>query len=111
MGDGIMDAGVLIRYEQVSRPEEFIWRGWQQAQAHKALRIIASLEDQAADFAGKIDIGMIAVGCALSYLDFRFPYTIAWRDDHPGLADWYERFAGRPSMQATTLVDPNETTR
>ena len=111
LGDAIMDAGVLIRYEQVTRPREFFWQGWQQAQAGKALRIVASLEDQAEKFGSKINVGMIAVGCALSYLDFRFPDTIAWRDGHPGLADWYERFAERPSMQATALLDPNEATR
>ena len=111
LGDAIMDAGVLIRYEQANRPEEFLWQEWQQAQAGKALRIVASLEDQAEEFGGKMDIGMIAVGCTLSYLDFRFPETIAWRDGHPGLFDWYERFVERPSMLATTLFDPNEATR
>jgi glutathione S-transferase len=42
----------------------------------------------------------IAVGCSLSYLDFRFP-DITWRDDHPGLAKLYEKLAQRPSFADT----------
>lgn len=110
LGDAIMDAGVLIRYEQVSRPREFFWRDWQQAQAGRALRIVATLEDQAAEFGDRMDIGTIAVGCALSYLDFRFPETIDWRAAHPRLADWYDRFADLRAMRATTLADPSEAT-
>lgn len=108
LGDAIMDAGVLLRYEQASRPNRLFWQAWQQAQIDKALRIVAALDHRAPDFDSRIDIGMVAVGCALSYLDFRFPETIAWRDGHPKLAGWYETFAMRPSMQATTLLNPDE---
>jgi len=111
MGDAIMDAGVLMRYEQVSRPTELFWQDWHDAQAARALRIVATMDDQAAQLDGGADIGTIAVGCALSYLDFRFAATIDWRGAHPGLACWYERFAQRPSMQATILSDPNEAAR
>lgn len=107
LGDAIMDAGVLIRYEQVSRPEKLFWPEWQQAQGDRALRIVAALEDQAYEFENEIDIGKIAVACALSYLDFRFPEMIAWRDGHPDLAAWYDAFTTRPSMRATTLRDPD----
>lgn len=111
LGDAIMDAGVLMRYEQVSRPADFFWPDWHRAQAARALRIVATLDGEAAQFGGGADIGTIAVGCALGYLDFRFAATIDWRDGHRGLAGWYERFAERPSMQATILSDPNEATR
>jgi glutathione S-transferase len=36
------------------------------------------------------------VGCALGYLDFRFP-QIDWRGTHPNLAKWHEKLATRPS--------------
>ena len=36
LGDAIMDAGVLLRYEQASRPERLFWPAWQQAQVDKA---------------------------------------------------------------------------
>ncbi|MEJ0069731.1 MAG: glutathione S-transferase [Pseudomonadota bacterium] len=46
----------------------------------------------------------IGVGAALGYLDFRFADR-AWRDGHPRLTAWYDDFAQRPSMRATTPHD------
>ena len=48
-------------------------------------------------------IGEIAVGCALSYLDFRFA-DLDWRDGRPKLAHWHEGFRARPSVRATEIV-------
>jgi glutathione S-transferase len=42
----------------------------------------------------------IAVGCALGYLDFRFP-QIDWRRDHPNLARLHDKLAQRPSFADT----------
>ncbi|MFY9346792.1 MAG: glutathione S-transferase C-terminal domain-containing protein, partial [Orrella sp.] len=39
----------------------------------------------------------IAVGCALGYLDFRFP-DIGWRTTYPNLAKLYEKLAARQSF-------------
>ena len=39
----------------------------------------------------------IAVGCALGYLDFRFPH-IAWRDDHPNLGKLFDKLSQRQSF-------------
>ncbi len=39
----------------------------------------------------------IAVGCALGYLDFRFP-DIDWRAKHASLARLAEKLAQRPSF-------------
>ena len=50
------------------------------------------------------DVGHIALGCALSYLDFRFA-ALRWRDGRQALAAWHETFRKRPSAQATEAVD------
>jgi glutathione S-transferase len=42
----------------------------------------------------------IAVGTAVSYLDFRFP-AIDWRGQYPNLAALYERLAQRQSFKDT----------
>ncbi|HJV69402.1 glutathione S-transferase C-terminal domain-containing protein, partial [Ideonella sp.] len=42
----------------------------------------------------------IAVGCALGYLDFRYP-QIDWRADHPNLHKLYDKLAARPSFVDT----------
>jgi glutathione S-transferase len=55
---------------------------------------------------GPTDMGQVAVGCALGYLDFRHADR-PWRDQHPALAAWYDRFAERPAMRATApKADP-----
>jgi glutathione S-transferase len=107
LGDGIMDAGVLMRYEQVIRPKDLYWQDWLDAQGAKALRAIAVLESRATDLPAEADIGTITIACALSYLDFRFGDLIDWRAGAPRLAGWYAAFAERPAMQATALIDPN----
>ena len=49
-------------------------------------------------------IGHIAIGCALSYLDFRFAEE-NWRAGCPRLAAWHTTFEARPSAKATQIVD------
>jgi glutathione S-transferase len=49
-------------------------------------------------------IGHLSIGCALSYLDFRFAF-LDWRSRHPNLKAWHATFKARPSTQATEVVD------
>ena len=100
LGDGIMDAAVLTRYETVVRPAEKRWDDWIQNQALKWRRALDRLEDEAPALGATVDIGTIALACALGYLDFRFPDD-RWRDGRPRLASWFERFTRRDSMVRT----------
>jgi glutathione S-transferase len=100
VADGILDAGLLIRYETLIRPAELKYAEWESAQYDKIHAALALLERRAGDLADRIDIGTISIACALGYLDFRFG-DLNWRASHPGLAAWYAAFAARPSMQAT----------
>ena len=99
-GDGILDAGILCRYELVMRSQELHWQDWiagQKAKWHGGLNL---LERNIDELAGEPTIGGITVGCALGWLDFRYGDD-NWRSKRPKLARWYERFSARPSMQAT----------
>lgn len=100
LADGIMDAAVLIRYENAARPENLRWSAWIDGQLAKVHSGLAQLELQAQGFATRVDIGTIALGCALGYLDFRYS-GLAWRERHPVTAAWFAKFAQRESMQAT----------
>jgi glutathione S-transferase len=100
LGDGIMDAGVATRYETFLRPDALRWPDWVQAQKLKIGRALDRLEGEAANRGDEPDIGLLTVGCALGYLDFRYAAD-AWRNGRPQLAAWFERFDARPSMQAT----------
>lgn len=98
LADGILDAAVNTRYETFLRPEGHRWPEWVEGQMGKVRRGLDVLEAEGLD--GTVDIGTIAVGCALGYLDFRFPDE-GWRDTRPNLAAWYGTFAERPSMSGT----------
>jgi glutathione S-transferase len=100
-GDGIAEAAVLMRYEMNVRPEASRSLAWADAQWSKIARALAALEERwMSHLSGPVDLGQIAVGAALGYLDFRHPDR-TWRTDHPALATWYVSFADRPAMRAT----------
>ena len=99
-----MDAGVLARYETFLRPKERRWPEWIEGQKLKFRRALDALEAEAEDFGDTVDIGTIAIGCALGYLDFRYGDD-DWRAPRPRLASWLERFSGRPSMARTAPVE------
>jgi len=99
--EGITEAAVLIRYEFHVRPEGSRSHDWAEGQWHKIDRALTAVETRwMAHLSGQIDMGQIALGCALGYLDFRHSDR-DWRSGHPTLVAWYDRFAGRPSMLAT----------
>ncbi|MHA6326693.1 glutathione S-transferase [Roseivivax sp. CAU 1753] len=101
LADGMLDAALAMTYELRFRPEGRVWEDWIEAQWGKIARALAAVEARwMSHLAGPLDAGQIAVGCALGYLDLRHDAR-GWRDGHAALADWYEGFSARPSMQAT----------
>lgn len=100
LADGLLDACLLHRYEHTLRPEEKRFQPWIDGQWAKIVAALDALERQAAGFGDRVDLGTIAVGCALGYLDFRFADK-PWRPGRPALAAWFEGFGKRPSMTAT----------
>lgn len=103
-GDGILDAALLMVYEWRIRPEDMRYAPWVEGQWAKVDRALDVLETRwMAHLDGPLDMGQIAVGCALGYLDFRHDAR-GWRTGRPHLAAWEARFAARPSMQATVPV-------
>jgi glutathione S-transferase len=99
-GDGILDAGILCRYEMAVRPKEFQWSGWVEGQTRKWHGGLDLLEREAASLDGEPTIGGITVACALGWLDFRYGDD-NWRKSRPKLGAWFEKFSARPSMQST----------
>ncbi|MGZ3410317.1 MAG: glutathione S-transferase family protein [Xanthobacteraceae bacterium] len=102
LGDGMMDFLILWRGEgdRVHQSEAHL-----SSFAAKREATLASLEGEADALASApLSIGHIAIGCALSYLDFRFSAQ-PWRDTHPRLAAWHATFCARPSVKATEPID------
>jgi glutathione S-transferase len=102
LADGILEAAVLRRYEEM-RPSERQSAEWIERQKRKVTRGLDALESDVgtlADPTGPLSIGDVSVACMLGYLDLRYGND-AWRTARPALAAWYARAAARPSMRAT----------
>ena len=100
LGDGMLDATLLARYEDVTRPEAQRWPEWRAGQLDKVQTSLQHLQAHPALLGSQADIGTIAVGCALWYLDLRFA-ELGWREQYPAVAAWYAAFSQRPSMASS----------
>jgi glutathione S-transferase len=105
LGDGILDASVSRRVEDKFHERHLRSADWIARQKRTIERTLAALEREVSEISqAPITIGHISVGCALGYLDLRFPED-DWRTGHPALAAWYADFVQRPSMAATAPGD------
>lgn len=106
LADGLLDAAILARLEAT-------WNGRTKSQRSQAwidrqmLKIHGALKAMSRGLAEKpfcagihLTLADIAVGCALGYLDFRFP-QIDWRTDYPNLQRLNEKLQQRPSFADT----------
>ncbi len=103
LADGILDAAILARLEATwsGRTAEQRSQAWIDRQMTK---VDASLIAIATGLAAKawctgihMTLADVAVGCALGYLDFRFP-QLAWRTDHANLARLADKLNARQSF-------------
>ena len=99
LADGMLDAALLARYEEAVRPEPQRWPDWLAGQLDKVHTSLAALEAAPQAWQDRVDIGTLALGCALGYLDLRFE-RLGWRGQYPQVAAWAEVFMQRPSMAA-----------
>ncbi len=100
LGDGILEASVLMRYENAVRPQELRWGDWIAGQFGKVRGGLDALERECAGWGERFAIGEVTAACVLGYLDFRFPDE-KWRATRPGLGKWFEKISQRPSVKAT----------
>jgi glutathione S-transferase len=100
MGDGVMDACILIVYEGRHRPEALHHPPWLDYQRGKVVRGLTAFAKQPADPA-RFDVGTITAACMLGYLDLR--KQVDWRPEFPTLVGWLDQFrAKHPEFDATT---------
>lgn len=103
LADGLLDAAIAARLEAhwVGRSEAERSQAWIDRQLGKVHDTLAAMSKGLSDnsmCAGiHLSLADIAVGCALGYLDFRFPH-IAWRRDYPNLDKLQEKLMQRQSF-------------
>lgn len=100
LGDGLMDAALLIRYETFARPEELRWQAWIDGKFDAVRTAVLAIEAEAAHLGDRQDIGVIAIACALGYLDLRNP-DFNWRALAPRAAAWFSTYQTKPGFEAT----------
>ncbi|APE42070.1 glutathione S-transferase [Sulfitobacter alexandrii] len=99
--DGILDAALLMVYETRIRPENARMPEWVEGQWGKVDRALSALNNRwMSHLRGPLDMGQIAVGCALGYVEFRHGAR-DWRRGRDALSDWFDAFDSRPAMRAT----------
>ena len=99
LADGLLDAGLLVRQEELREPSARS-DTWIAEQTDRMRAAIASLDKDVAWRDSDIDLGQIAVACALGWVNFRLP-RIDWETAYPQLAEWFNSIASRPSLVAT----------
>ncbi len=109
LADGLMDAAILARLEatwtgRTKTQRSQVWIDRQLAKVNATVKAM-SIGVGEKPFCGGIHFSLadIAVGCALGYLDFRFP-QIDWRTEHPNLVRLNDKLMQRPSFADTVPV-------
>jgi len=109
MADGLLDAALLARYEKTARPTEIQWPQWVESCLTKIQACLTTIEALAPQLSiSEPSIGEVTIGCALGYLDFRFP-ELTWRMQHPQATQWFAQFDELPAMYATRPFDATPT--
>lgn len=101
LGDGILDAALLLVYEKRFRPEDKWVQGWINRQQTKVDGGLDHLERNPPLWGSHPDYGHITIACALGYLDFR--HQGKWRAGHPRLVEWLDSFAATVPGFAKTM--------
>ena len=109
LADGLMDAAILARLEATwsGRTKGQRSQAWIDRQLTKVNATVKVMSNGLADkpFCAGVPFTLadVAVGCALGYLDFRFP-QIDWRTDYANLVRLYDKLMQRPSFADTVPV-------
>jgi glutathione S-transferase len=103
LGDGLLDAAILARLEanwpgRTAEQRSPAWIERQMRAVHGEVNAMSQgLGDKPFCAGNQFTLADVAVGCALGYLDFRFP-QIDWRASYPNLKKLNDKLAARQSF-------------
>jgi glutathione S-transferase len=104
LADGVLDAGLLVRYESLRDKKEQS-KGWTEKQLARMKRgmeqISKELGERAYCHADRYSLADIALACCMGWLDFRKPGGVDWRKDYPAVARHYDKMMERPVFADT----------
>jgi glutathione S-transferase len=109
LADGVLDAGLLVRYESLRDATERsnAWTDKQLARIRRGMAEMAGgLGERAWCHGERYSLADIAVGCCLGWLGFRKPGDVDWHAQYPSLAKHYEKLMARPAFAETVPQVP-----
>jgi glutathione S-transferase len=109
LADGVLDAGLLVRYESLRDKSEQS-KAWSDKQLARMQRGMAQM---ASDLNGRnwchgdrYSLADIALGCCLGWLEFRKPGGLDWHGEYPSLAKHYAKLLERAPFAETVPQMP-----
>ena len=107
LADGVLDAGILWRYESVRDKAEQS-KAWQNKQIARMKRGMEQISKEIGAFChgDRYSLADIAVGCCMGWLDFRKPGEVSWDTQYPGAERHYRKLMERAAFADTVPVAP-----
>ena len=109
LADGVLDAGLLVRYETLreKRERSKAWTDKQVARIHRGMALMAKdLEGRNWCHGDRYSLADIAVGCCIGWLGFRKPGEVDWESDYAGVARHYRKLMERAAFADTVPQVP-----
>jgi len=109
LADGVLDAGLLVRYESLreKRERSKAWTDKQLARMQRGMAVMAKeLEGRTWCQGERYSLADIAVGCCLGWLAFRKPGELDWEADYAPVAKHYRKLLERSAFADSVPVAP-----
>jgi glutathione S-transferase len=109
LADGVLDAGLLVRYESLRDKAERskAWSDKQLARMKRGMaQMAADLGERPWCHGERYSLADIAFGCCVGWLGFRKPGDVDWLAEYRSLAAHYEKLMARPAFAETKPEAP-----
>jgi glutathione S-transferase len=104
LADGVLDAGLLVRYESLrdARERSQGWIDKQVARMRRGMEGLSSeLEGRSWCHGDRYSLADIALGCCVGWLAFRKPGDVDWQGEYPVLTKHYAKLMERAAFADT----------
>ena len=109
LADGVLDAGLLVRYESLRDAKERS-QAWSDKQLACIKRGLAQMSEDLGErqwcHGERYSLADIALGCCIGWLGFRKPGGLDWHAEYPALAKHHEKLMGRTAFADTVPQAP-----
>ena len=109
LADGVLDAGLLVRYESLRDAKERS-QAWSDKQLARIKRGLAQMSEDLGErqwcHGERYSLADIALGCCIGWLGFRKPGGLDWHAEYPALAKHHEKLMGRTAFADTVPQAP-----